>query len=112
MPIATSVPTSTTGVGDASPSSGNIIKKVDPRNWEIFNKNKDQTLSVNSSAAPPDEAKEPSPSYHPTAEELAQSDDKGSDDDTALTGEENDEGVFIPEDGGSNEANPTQALSA
>ena len=55
---------------------------------------------------------EPSPSYHPTAEELAQSDDKGSDDDTALTGEENDEGVFIPEDGGSNEANPTQALSA
>ena len=112
MPATAGVPISTSGAGDTSPSSDNIIKKVDPRNWGIFNKNNDQAPPANSPIAPPEEAKEPPPHYHPTAEELAQHDNKGADDDTALSGEENDEGVIIPEDGGSNEANPTPALSA
>jgi len=103
----------TADVSDAGRSSsvneesGNSLgEKLNPANWKLFGKKDDETPLANSPAAPPEEAKEPPPNYHPTAEELAQSDD------AALTGEENGEGVLISEDDGNNEANPTMALSA
>ena len=98
------------GAGRSAPindKGGNSLSgKLNPANWKLFGKKDDEAPLANSPTAPPEEAKEPSPNYRPTAEELAQSDD------TALTGEENDEGVFIPKDGGNNESNPTTALSA
>ncbi len=109
MPATANAGTSTPVNDEAENHLGG---KLNPANWNLFGNN---GADPSGSTPPVDSVKKdkaPPPNYHPTAEELTQSDDKDSDDATALTEGENDDGVFIPEDGGANSVNPTPAFSA